>query len=71
MTEITDKDYPPVSDIDNYRPHIALYGDKDAHVLPVALIEDWIVGKADPEPEIYRLIIREWLATVQARGFCD
>lgn len=57
-----------VEQLDEYRPHIALKGQRCAHVVPVALIENLVSGKVsidDADPELIRDILADWLTQVQ------
>ena len=54
-----------VADIDDYRPHLCLQViGGGVHVIPVSLVEKWIAGELEPEPEVVRTIIQGWLIGV-------
>lgn len=56
-----------VSNIDEFRPHVTVMtSDKNVHVIPVSLIEDWGKGLYTPPPEIMEVIIRDWLAFISS-----
>lgn len=51
-----------VVDIDDFRPHLTINTlDGNFHVVPVALVESWIIGDIEPNKIIVRKIIQEWL----------
>ena len=60
-----------ITKLDDHRPHIVVWEGETPHCLPVATIEDAIEGRKELAPEIMRIILREWLAIIQARGFSD
>lgn len=47
--------------LDEYRPHVCINTREAVHVVPVSVIEGWVKGTIEPEPECVRQIIREWL----------
>lgn len=57
-----------VVDLDAQRPHLTVEGESRVHVVPVALIEDVIIGKRSPTvlgDELTRDILAQWLRGVQ------
>lgn len=54
-----------IVDIDDFRPHLTINTlDGNVHVVPVALVESWIIGDIEPNKIIIRKIIQEWLKHV-------
>jgi hypothetical protein len=49
-----------VTNIEDYKPHLAIYSEGNAYVIPLSLVDDWANGECVPEPAIMRQIIREW-----------
>lgn len=52
-----------VVDLDSQRPH-AVFLDpvsKNAHVVPISLVEKWADGSMKPDEECVRAIIQDWL----------
>lgn len=58
-----------VHDLADQRPHLAVYAEHDAHIIPHALIHDIIAGKQPSsvltEP-VLRRVLEEWLAQLNA-----
>lgn len=54
-----------VTELDSYRPHVAIHSGETAHVIPVSLIEDWIEGKAELDVDVARAIMADWLRAVK------
>lgn len=50
-----------IHDMTADHPHITIPVGDDIHIVPVPLVRDWIAGRCDPDPEVTRAIIAEWL----------
>jgi len=54
-----------VINIADHKPHVCVVVENgDAHVLPVSLITDWANGNINPNPDVLKSIILEWLSMI-------
>lgn len=54
-----------VTNLNDHRPHVCVHvEDGNVHVMPVSLVKDWANGKYEPDPEVLKAILLEWLSMI-------
>lgn len=53
-----------IAELDDQRPHVVVNAGEKVHVVPVNLIGDWAEGVHEVPKDILRVIINDWLSSL-------